>query len=325
MFYRYLATQALRVTGTISIFVVGGALLAAGCSNHASDPMEVASVAVRANPSLELVAADEKQGVLTVRVKRTGQMLVVKAADVTAGTAFRDLDAGGAAPAQPPAQPPAGQAPAQSATVSGGGGRVAVSASQGASGQDQQVAVKSAGGAVSVKSGGRSVSVQAPGQGGVSVALNGAGGISVAQSSPQAASASRPSTPAAAPSQSSTAPASSGGATIDDARLERRTRQIVCHDDSMRLDGVLIKLDDVAVVVTGDCDLKIVNSHITGNTAIHADSNATVSIVNSIVEGSTAVSLSGNATLAAKSSTVRGRIQRTQNTELHDQGGNVWK
>jgi hypothetical protein len=321
MFDRYLARQASRATFTISILAVGGALLAAGCSSRASDPMEVASVAVRANPSLELVAADEKQGVLTVRVKRTGQVLVVKASDVTAGTAFRDLDSGGTtAQAQPPAP-----APTQSVAVSGDAGRVAVSASQGAAAQDQQVAVKSATGAVSVKSGGRGVSVQAPGRG-VSIGLDGAGGISVARSSAPAAATSRPSAPAAA-SQPSPPAASSGGATIDDSRLERRTRQIVCHDDSMKLDGVLIKLDDVAVVVTGDCDLKIVNSHITGSsTAIHADSNATVSIVNSIVEGSTAaVSLSGNATLSAKSSTVRGRVLRTQNTEVHDQGGNVWK
>jgi hypothetical protein len=62
------------------------------------DPIEIAQIAVRANPSLELLATDERQGVLTVRVKRTGQILTVHAADVTAGTAFRDLESSTGAP-----------------------------------------------------------------------------------------------------------------------------------------------------------------------------------------------------------------------------------
>src|SRR5580765_1719242 len=70
-------------------------VLALGCTTAGtSDAVEKAQIAVRANPGLELVATDERQGVLTVRVKRSGQMLTVSASDVVAGTAFRDLDSG---------------------------------------------------------------------------------------------------------------------------------------------------------------------------------------------------------------------------------------
>jgi hypothetical protein len=40
-----------------------------GCSaDRARDPVEIAQIAVRANPSLELIATDDRQGVLTMRL-----------------------------------------------------------------------------------------------------------------------------------------------------------------------------------------------------------------------------------------------------------------
>ena len=93
-----------------------------GCSaERPHDPVEIAQIAVRANPSLELLATDERQGVLTVRVKRTGQILTVHAADVTAGTAFRDLESSTGAPS-PAGAPSAPSVSGSSTSVSGSPG-----------------------------------------------------------------------------------------------------------------------------------------------------------------------------------------------------------
>src|SRR5947208_11515 len=92
--------NAWRCAMSRHLFVLAGATVcmcvtALGCSSAGTaDAVEKAQIAVRANPSFELVATDERQGVLTVRVKRSGQMLTVSVGDVVAGTAFRDLDAG---------------------------------------------------------------------------------------------------------------------------------------------------------------------------------------------------------------------------------------
>src|SRR5438105_13498768 len=60
-----------------------------GCTTGAggSGDVEKAQIAVRANPSLELMATDDRQGVLTVRVRRSGRVMTVSVADVISGIA----------------------------------------------------------------------------------------------------------------------------------------------------------------------------------------------------------------------------------------------
>src|SRR5262245_43013869 len=142
--------------------------LSFACGGGTGD-VEKAQIAVRANPALELVATDERQAVLTVKVKRSGRVITVTAADVIAGTAFRDLDA----------EPASGQLTVQrnapnstsrvEATTPGG------SASAGESG----VGASAPGGQVSIRGGGGGIAVS--GAGG-QVKLGG-GGV-VAQSNP---------------------------------------------------------------------------------------------------------------------------------------------
>src|SRR5687768_5184173 len=92
--------NAWRCVMNRNLIVLAGAPVCAialtlGCTSAGtSDAVEKAQIAVRANPALELVATDERQGVLTVKVKRSGQMLTVSVGDVVAGTAFSNLDAG---------------------------------------------------------------------------------------------------------------------------------------------------------------------------------------------------------------------------------------
>ncbi len=297
--------------------VVGLALpwSAACAKNSAGDPVEVASIAVRANPALELVAADDKQGVLTVRVKRSGQVLVVKAADVTAGTAFSDIDAG-SAPAAVSVQSSGQPGVAVSAErESGSGGRL-VSVAAGGS----QISVSETGGrtpaaSVSVSNGSRGVAVDTAGL-----------GVSVGLEKGRAAAAPAPREASKPPSAAVQGGSSGGGAGLADDSLEHRSRPVVCRgQDDMKLDGVLLRVDDVAVVAGGDCDLRISNSHIIGATAIQADLNATIRISNSVIEGPVALQLSGNSTAAVRSTTVRSRVQKRGSADLRDEGGNVWK
>jgi hypothetical protein len=65
-------------------------LVTAACSGANAD-VEKAQIAVRANPDLELIATDDRQGVLTVGVKSSGQTITVEVRDVLSGTAFRNL------------------------------------------------------------------------------------------------------------------------------------------------------------------------------------------------------------------------------------------
>lgn len=109
--------------------------LGAACSQAPAgkSDLEVAQVAIRANPALELVATDEGQGVLTVRVRSTGQLVTVKAADVNAGTAFTAiaLDGGATVTTAPAAQAATGGATAD-VRVDTPAGSVTVTREQGA-------------------------------------------------------------------------------------------------------------------------------------------------------------------------------------------------
>ena len=284
--------------------------LAAGlsfaCSGGTGD-VEKAQIAVRANPALELVATDERQAVLTVKVKRSGRVITVTAADVIAGTAFRDLDA----------EPAGGQLTVQRNAP--GTPRVdATAPGAPASGSESGVGASAPGGQVSIRSGGGGVAVS--GAGG-QVKLG--GGAVVAQSNPGRREAAPERSSAASPSAP---PSGDGrGAVIDENRLEQRSRPVACTgDNNVTLSNVLLRVDGVAVTGVGSCDIRIRNSHIIGDTAVQVTGSTNVAIENSIIEGRVALSLTGSADMSVKSSTIRGSVQRVGPTQLKDLGGNVW-
>ena len=276
------------------------------CGGSTTD-VEKAQIAVRANPALELVATDERQAVLTVKVKRSGRTLTVTAADVIGGVAFRDLDA------ESPGEPLTVQrnAPGTSrvdATTSGG------TASVGQSGVD----ASTPGGQVSIRSGGGGISVSGAG-GQVKV---GGGSVGAQANSGRRGAAAVPERPGS----TSAAPSGDGrGAVIDESRLEQRSRPVACTgDNNVTLSNVLLRVDGVAVQGVGSCDIRIRNSHIIGDVAVQVTGSTNVAIENSIIEGRVALSLTGSADMSVKSSTIRGPVQRIGSTQLKDLGGNVW-
>jgi hypothetical protein len=268
-------------------FCCGLALLTTlGCSRGVGD-VETAQIVVLANPSLELIATDERQGVLTVRVAGTGQMMTVRAAEVVAGRAIHDLDANVAAlmrePAGPQTQPTAqaSMAPAPIATPSESRSAVATRLRVAASNIRAQVATTAS----------ATSDTNAPDR------------------AAARAAASRPHI----------------GANIDVSLLKRRAGPIVCADNrTIALDGVLVRSGIAALLISGNCDVQIRKSHIVGKIGIEVSGNADVSIDNSIVEGTIALEIAGNSTVSVRSSTVRGAVQRTGIGMMRDLGGNVF-
>jgi hypothetical protein len=288
-----------------------------GCSaDRTRDPVEIAQIAVRANPSLELIATDDRQGVLTVRVKRTGQILTVRASDVTAGTAFRDLESSTGAPS---ASSVSGSSPSMSGSP--------VPRSAGAASKTE-----------ATSPGHRDIVQETPG--GVRVVTDSATGrVSittptarvVAGGTPVSAGTGQSLPPEAREARSEREPRSEkseeAGAHIDESRLERRTSGVVCvGSQGVQLDGVLLRVDDAAIQVTGPCKISIRNSHIVGEIAVQMTGSGVITVDNSIIEGrSAAFQLAGDAVVEVRASTVHGAVQSVQNAKVRDQGGNLWR
>jgi hypothetical protein len=122
----------------------------------------------------------------------------------------------------------------------------------------------------------------------------------------------------AAPAQ-----APSDGANIDETQLKSRTTPIQClANQTVDLDGALLKVDSPAIQATGNCHVHITNSRVVGRVAVAASGNAEIAFENCIVEGS--LSLTGNSVASFKSSTVRGRIRKLQSGGVKDLGHNLW-
>lgn len=297
----------LRKRNRLLLAVVSCAWLtsAAGCAARNSDPVSVAQVAVRANPDLELVATDTQQGVLTVRIKRTARVVTVRADDVVAGTAFRDLDKTDPAPAQPA---PAAADPAPAASMA-----MATAPAMTASAPVAPVSTSAAHAPAASKAAPAAT---------VERAHDVAPAAAVAPQAPRTAPADPPAMAPVAEARSSAAP----GANIDESKLKKRTSAVQCTAiQSVDLDGVLIDVDKVAVQALGQCQMRIKNSKLVGRIALQVTGNATVTLENSILKGVVAIQGTGATVISVRSSTITGTVQKLQSANVEDLGQNVWR
>jgi hypothetical protein len=301
-----------------------------GCGGGSGDTIEKAQIAVRANPGLELVATDERQGVLTVKVVRSGRVMTVNAGEVVAGTAFRGLEnelTGQAPTTVPPNQ--TGQDREMTASrVRGPGeaGPPAATPSAGVAGERARVAVDRSGSRLAVDAPSGRVEVD---RGNVT-ARGPAGTATVTrEAGPATAQAARVEAPTAAVTAvpPATAVAQAGkGAVIDESRLKRRTNPVACLGrEVVELNGVLLRSEGVAVMTSGGCEVRITNSRIAGQVAVQVAGGGTVSIENSIIEGAVAMQLTGGAVVSLRSSTILGPVQRAGAVTVRDLGGNLYK
>lgn len=311
--------------GLISLTVL------AGCGGGNKGNVEAAKAAIAADPDLEIMAVDEANGVITVKIRSTGQITVVKAADLKPGVALVVKPA--AAPAAAPAAPaaadaggsrPAGSGGSASLTVQGGGGAVSVkgggsqgggSVQAGADGGGGVQVKDAAGSQLSVKDG----KIQAR-QGGQAISLDssgvqigadgrvtlGAGGVNVRTGEPQA-----------------------GAKTTAAGDKTRRTTPVFCRAASeVRLDNVFLDVaGGDAINAEGGCTLYIRHTHVSaGGWGLIVQGGATIVIEDSVIEGrSGSMSIQDGGEVSSLSSTFRGRFARRPEAEFTDKGGNSFQ
>jgi len=120
--------------------------------------------------------------------------------------------------------------------------------------------------------------------------------------------------------------AARAGADIDESRLQRRPRAVACVGrEVIELTDVLLRADAVAVMASGDCEVRIKNSHIVGSIGVQVAGGGNVTIENSIIEGPVALQLAAGGVVSVQSSTIRGQVQRAGAVTLRDKGGNLFR
>lgn len=136
-----------------------------------------------------------------------------------------------------------------------------------------------------------------------------------------AASRDADASPASGVSSSMQAPA---GATIDETRLKSRTTPVHCAGvERVELDGVLLRVDEVAIEALAECRVHVKNSHVVGRSAVVAAGKTSLTFENCIIEGT--LHLAGSSVTSIRSSTIRGRVRKLQAGEMKDLGQNVWR
>jgi hypothetical protein len=281
-----------RVTG----FACAGLLLLAACGREDQDEMSWTRAALERNKALEVVAADQQTRTFTVRLKESGELRTVRAAEVVASLAVA-TPAAVAPPARQSQQPTAPEgAPAERAVAQ------ADTATGGAPAAPAQAAVTPPEPVLTSESS-TDLAKVAPGR-----VLESGPGYSIT-----AAQAATPGTPRVRESAGS-------------APLERRHEPIVCQGSRMlHIDNRNLVFDGDAVSARDGCEIHITNSHISASGVGVAARAANVHIDNSQIEGEqAAIDLSEGAQVYAAASRFKGLSRRLDTATVHDLGGNIW-
>ena len=271
-----------------------GVISLAACTARGDKRLEAAKTLISADPNLEIVATDERAGVITVRVKSTGQITVLKAEDVQAGKLLKQAGAGEKAEATP----------GEGIQIEAGGAKVKVT--DGSGGKEGLRIDGADGTSVTIGGSEDAVKIDTPG---AKVRVGGGrkeGAVAVA-------------TPGAS------LPVGGGGARSERPIRRRLAEPVTCRaDQNLRLEGVRIEVPGDAVIADERCNLSIIDSEIVaGGWAVLTRGDADVIIENSLIDGGQgAVSVGGAGDVKARSSTLRGRISRSGAGDFHDLGGN---
>jgi len=303
--------------------LAAGLLLALGaCSKlegGAQDSMTWAKDALERNDRIEVVASDNQAKTFTVRVKESGQLVVVPVDQVIAGpagsvsapgkqAAMTPASTAAEAPAPPPPAPetsvpeaaPPPVAPAHSETALPGPSQQNSNPTVASSGEAAEPAqptesVKGPRAAAAAHASPGSVLAEGPGY---SIKASGPKSVAVA-ASPSAA-------PRGAP--------------------ERLHDPIICQGDRLlHIDNRNLEFDGDAITAENGCEIHITNTHISAKGIGILARAANVHIKNSEIDGdSGSVDASDGAQVYAQSSRFKGLTRRLESSSFHDLGGNVW-
>jgi hypothetical protein len=276
------------------------------------DQMVWAREALDRNDRLQVVASDPQAKTFTVRMKDSGQLVVIPIDQVVAGPAGAaepSAKQAATAPAEAPAEAPPPSAPAPEPTSSPAsmpaptpssqatGSSTVASNEQPVDGDEAMAPADAKGPHAESAANARAGSVLASGPG-YSIKASGSK-AGPARQSPVTAARSTP---------------------------ERLHDPIICQGSRLlHIDNRNLEFDGDAITAEDGCEIHITNTHISAKGIGVLARAANVHIKNSEIDGgSGAVDASDGAQVYAESSRFKGLTRRLESSSFHDLGGNVW-
>jgi hypothetical protein len=320
------------------IFAAGLLLVLSACSKlgNGQDQMAWAKEALDRNDRVEVVASDPQAKTFTVRVKDSGQLVVIpvdqvvagpaggmsasgKQAAVTPSTAPSDAPSPPAPEtsvpeaAPPPVAPAPGSAPLPGPSQSTGGPAVASNgqpARPGRAGPEESYQQQYA---ASDEAAQPAESVQGPHS---ESAVHAKAGSVLASGPGYSIKASGPKSVATTASP----------VAVARGAPERLHDPIICQGSRLlHIDNRNLEFDGDAITAEDGCEIHITNTHISAKGVGVLARAANVHIKNSEIDGdSGAVDASDGAQVYAESSRFKGLTRRLESSSFHDLGGNVW-
>jgi hypothetical protein len=323
---RRVTRRRMTMPTIVKPICVAALLLALGaCSKLGlgQDAMTWARAALDRNERLEVVASDSQARTFTVRVKDSGQLVVIPLDEVVAGPAALMTAparqaavapsppapaAEGAEPASPspaPAGPPLEPAPPEAAPAPPAGPMPASRPAPPPPSSSTLVAADDQAAPPGQETGPHSESATNAKAGRV---LASGPGYSIKASGSKAG-----------PSRPSPATAAVGAP-------ERLHDPIICQGSRLlHIDNRNLEFDGDAITAEDGCEIHITNTHISAKGIGVLARAANVHIKNSEIDGgSGAVDASDGAQVYAESSRFKGLTRRLESSAFHDLGGNVW-
>jgi hypothetical protein len=293
------------------------------------DEMAWAREALDRNDRLQVVASDNQAKTFTVRMKDSGQLVVIPVDQIVAGPA---ADVAGA-PAKQAALAPPPEAPAEAPALPSQGAESAPPpAGTPASAPSQAAGSSTVASTGEPHSGGRQ---PAPEESyGQSASADEAATPTDAKGphAESAANAKAGSVLASGPGYSIKASGSKAGparpspATAARGAPERLHDPIICQGSRLlHIDNRNLEFDGDAITAEDGCEIHITNTHISAKGIGVLARAANVHIKNSEIDGASgAVDASDGAQVYAESSRFKGLTRRLESSAFHDLGGTVW-
>jgi hypothetical protein len=317
-------TMRMRLNSRLRMLLppaVGLAVALAACSRSGSDELTWARAALERNGTLEVIATDPAAGVLTVRVKSTGELRTVHPGDLIGalptGAPETEVASTGAPAASPTSTAQSVPQPAVAAQAPPAVSGENAAASSAATSQAQPAPAAPTSGAASADQA-RAVAPavtekEKPVPKGDKRVLAAGPGYSISAAGPAVASTRTSQTGTDAGTGSTRGP------------VEQRHEPIVCQGGGLRhIDNRNLEFDGDALIAEDGCELHITNSRIAAQGVGVLVRAANVHIENSSIEGGpSAIEASDGAQIYAQSSTFKGMIRRLDTSSFHDLGGNV--
>jgi hypothetical protein len=286
------------------------------------DQMTWAREALDRNTRLEVVASDSQAKTFTVRVKDSGQLVVIPVDQIVAGPVgvAEGKQAAAAppppeAPAEAPASPPEPASTPMPTPAQSTGSSTVASAGEPAHAADRPPSGPEDSYGQSAGADQAMASADAKGPHAESAANAKAGRVL----------ASGPGYSIKA-SGSKAGPARASPATAARGAPERLHDPIICQGSRLlHIDNRNLEFDGDAITAEDGCEIHITNTHISAKGIGVLARAANVHIKNSEIDGASgAVDASDGAQVYAESSRFKGLTRRLESSAFHDLGGNVW-